>query len=151
MERLFLAVDDEHASLAHDLVEGVGHDGVHRRHCFLRNTDLILLVRADLLQHAEDVSVEGVWVSTRLRLLLGCLLLLLLQLCDRRTLDCFLLLVRGNHSCNQYRCQESPQGHLPRFLLAVRGSGAFVSTLTPMTSCSSSSTTAAVGPCFRAN
>ena len=94
-----LAVDDQHASLGHETVKRVGHNRVHRLHRLLRDFDL-LLVRADLLEDAKDVGVEGMRVTADLRALRRRCLLLLQELTHSRPVD-LLLFISGDDSCLQ--------------------------------------------------
>ena len=95
-ERVFAAVDDQHATLGHEVVEGVGDDRVHRVHGLLADADLLFL-GCDLFEDAEDVGVEGPRVAASLRSFRGSCLLLFLQLADRGTLD-LALFVSSHHS-----------------------------------------------------
>ena len=63
-QRLRLGVADELARLGGDTVEDVVHEGVHDGHGLLGEAEL----RVHLLEHAEDVGVEGARVALRLAL-----------------------------------------------------------------------------------
>lgn len=64
-EGVLLGVDHELAGLLHDLLEELDHDVVEKRHARLRDGE----VRLHLLEHAEDVGLEGVLVPQLQRLL----------------------------------------------------------------------------------
>lgn len=85
-ERLLLAIDDKHASLRHQVVKGVGHDRVHGLHGLLGDANLLLFA-ADLLEHSEDVGVEGIRIPAFLGAPHSRCLLLLLKLADGRARD----------------------------------------------------------------
>jgi hypothetical protein len=78
LQGLLTAIDDQHAALTHDLIKSVRHNRIHRGHGFLRNPNLLLTIRAHLLEHTEDVGVESCRVATSLGLPLSSLFLFFL-------------------------------------------------------------------------
>ena len=98
---MLLAINDQHTTFTHEVIERVSHNRVHRHHGLLRNAHLLLLVRLHLLHNAVDVGVERIRITASLWFLLGGFLLLLLELSDTGTvLKSFLLLVGRNHGYN---------------------------------------------------